>query len=476
MAELLELIEEEITNSHSVHEIKQKFTERGYLEEDIDKVLDKLSELLHRKGMASNKKNISVFTWKELLDRIGYGFASHQFVNILFMLSGASVFLIGLFNGLKSLISVVMSSFLQEYTKVHDIGKKFISKTGIVYGFSFLFIAWAITIQNVWLFGLALVVGSLGVVTYGDVYQQLMDHSLKKEKRNHFLAKISYYGLLITAACLLISGWMIDYTGLDGRYFTFFGQEFKMFGYLNSFFITAVALILSGYTISYVRHKNEKSKEGFHKFFGEYFNTVSKNAKSVMKNKYVLLLIIANMLIASVQVLANSYYGIFIYQEFQNVWMGGFTNVAVVFSIALIVSFLGPSVTKHAQRHIGLSPMLVFGTLLMSLMPLAIAINPSLVAIIIANGISIIGASIVGTSNGLFARKVLSEENRKLYFSSVSFFSTLPFILLIPAGAWIAQTAGFSNFYYLLAGIMVAIVMPLFFVLVLLSERNNEKL
>ncbi len=475
MAELLELIEEEITNSHSVHEIKQKFIDRGYLEEDIDGALDKLSELLHRKGLNSNKKNIRIFTWKELLDRIGYGFASHQFVNILFMLSGASIFLVGLFNGIKSLLSVVLSSFLQEYTKAHDVGKKFISKTGIVYGFSFLFIAWAITIQNIWLFGLALVVGSLGVVTYGDVYQQLMDHSLKREKRSHFLAKISYYGLLITAISLLISGWMMDYTGLNGKLVTLFGKEFRMFGYLNSFFITAVSLILSGYFINYVRHHSEKNKENFHKFFSQYFKTISSNARAVTKNKYVLFLIIANTLIAAVQVLANSYYGIFIYQEFQNVGYGGFTNVAIVFSIALIISFLGPTFTKAAQRHIGLSPMLVFGTLLMSLMPLAIAINPSLTTIIVANSLSIIGATIVGTANGLFARKLLNEKHRKLYFSSVSFFSTLPFIVLIPLGAWYANI-NLTNFYYLLAGVLVAVVMPIFFILVLISEKNNEKL
>lgn len=474
MTELLELIEEEVTNSHSVQEIKQKFVDKGYLEEDIDAAMDKLSELMHRRGLTKTKKNVQIFTSKELLDRIGFGFASHQFINILFMLSGAGLFFIGVFNGLKSIISVVLSSMTHEYTKVHDIHKKFISKTGIVFGFSYLFIAWAISIESPWLFAVALLVGSLGVVTYGDVFQQLMDKSLKKEKRNHFLAKISYYGLIITALSILISGWMIDFTGMDGRIVNYFGRDMRVFGYLNSFFITSVALILSGYFISFVSYKREKTYS-FKKFGKEYFSKISTNFREVLKTKYVLWLIIANTVIAAVQVIGNSYYGIFIYQTFKDSWFGGFTNVAIVFGIAVLVSFFGPFITKSAHKHIGLSPMLVFGTLLVALMPLVLAFNPNLTAIIIANTLSILGATIVGTANGLFARKLLSESHRTLYFSSVSVFSTLPLLALVPIGAYLASI-DYNLLFKVLSASLVILVMPLYFVLVLISEKNNEKI
>ena len=46
----------------------------------------------------NDDKNFSKLAIKEILDKIGFGFGSQQFINILFLQIGAPLFLIGLIN------------------------------------------------------------------------------------------------------------------------------------------------------------------------------------------------------------------------------------------------------------------------------------------------------------------------------------------------------------------------------------------
>ena len=139
---LLDEVKKEVSKSYSIAQIKDNLLRRGYLESDID---DALRKLINSKSDNKNKNN-RILGVKELFDRIGYGFASQQFINILFMLSGASLFLIGFMSGFKSALIQIISGFLKEYSKIKYIGKNIISTSGIIFGISFLGMAFAVVL------------------------------------------------------------------------------------------------------------------------------------------------------------------------------------------------------------------------------------------------------------------------------------------------------------------------------------------
>ncbi len=459
--DLFEIVEQKLAQNTSPNEIRQELLDQGYLEEDIDEALESL--VGGERGRTS--RLIRIFTGKEVLDRVGYGFVPNQFINILFYLTGANYFWLGVVNGARAILSIIVSSIVQEYSKLKKLGKSFISKSGYMFGFSFLGMAFATLIRSEIMFAAFLLIGGVGVVTHGDVYDAFVKRRLKKEKMNKFLSKIGQYGLLITAVCLLISGWLMDKFPMVGREtVTIFGSTYPLFGYLISFEITAIAFILSGYALSHV--KEETEKEEVENFLSKYWEKIKIYLDTFLHNKYIFLLVITSIIIGFTQILGNSYFGVFIYEQFQNVGFGGFMNVAVIYFFAIIASFLGPWFSKAVKKHIGLAPTLVFGTLLSSLMPLALAYNPNLYAIGAANALSVIGASILGVSQGLLARKLLRDDEREVYFSTVSIAGVVPFLFMIPLGAGYAQMQGLVPLFKVLAFTLIIVVAPLYMVLV----------
>jgi hypothetical protein len=467
-AELEEKIRQAFEQGRAIDEIKTELTSQGFLEEEI-------VEFIHNvKGPEQNKddkSNNRLLTAKEVFDRIGYGFASVQFINILFYLTGAGFFLIGIINGLKTILSLIISSFLQEYAKVKSVSKKFMSRAGILFGISFLFIAMAVVMKSLLLFSLALLIGSLGVVTYGDLYNQLVEQTLKKEKMGRFLLRISHYGVLITAVSLLLSGFLFDkFPAINATRINLFGKVLPIYGYLIAFEITAIAFILSGYVLHYIKEKKIEAQQvtGFLK---DYYHRVLVQTKDFVKNKYLFTLLFASSITGLVQILGNSYYGIFIYKQFNLVALQGFLNVAVIFTIAILISFLGPAFSKYLNKKVGLAPTMVFGTLLLAMMPLVAAYNPHFISITLANAFSVLGAVILGMGQGLLVRKLLSEEQRKLYFAALSIAVIIPFIILIPIGSWLAQAYGLLVLFKILSLVLLAIAAPIYFLLVIFANK-----
>src|SRR3989338_4911130 len=84
----------------------------------------------------SDNRHFSKFVMKEALDKIGFGFGSQQFINVLLFLSGASIFLVGVVNGLKAALSIMVAVLAQEYNKKKRISKRVIGFSGIFFGFS----------------------------------------------------------------------------------------------------------------------------------------------------------------------------------------------------------------------------------------------------------------------------------------------------------------------------------------------------
>jgi hypothetical protein len=479
---LKEELLKELTKNNSIYVAKSNLVSRGYLEEDIDKSLRGIIDIKN----IENDKNNKLLGFKEFFDRVGYGFASQQFVNILFMLSGASLFLIGFVNGIKTAIVYLMSGFLKEYSRIKYFGKNYISTAGIVYGLSFLGMAFAVVLRNPLLFIISLLVGSIGVIAHGDLYTSFFGIILRSEHRNTFLKFISYFGIFITAISLILSGLLMEFFPINGISFNFNPSwlnlaspiHFQIYGYLIAFEITAIMFIISGYLMSFIEEKREEvysSVSYVSAFMGSYLKTAREDSKIFIKNKKVFLLTIAAIIMTVVQVVGNSYVGIFIYEHFTHQFLGGFMNVAVIFVIALITSISGTMLTKAFAKSIGEAPMLVFGTLLIALLPLTIYYNPNLYAIGLATALSVIGGAVVGVAQGLIAERLMSEKEQSIYFSGLGFVSIIPTLIVVTIGAIIAQLYSLQVLFLGLGIVLALIVMPFYFILVLMVQREYSK-
>jgi len=470
MDEIEDRVRRAFEQERAIDDVKTELVSQGFLEDEV------VSAIQSIKGPEKSKEarsNNNLLTAKEVFDRIGYGFSSVQFVNILFSLTGAGYFLIGIVNGLKTIFSLIISSFLQEYAKVKPISKKFMSKAGMLFGFSFLFIAIAVVIKSLALFSVALLLGSIGVVTYGDLYTQLVEQTLKKEKMGKFLIRISHYGVLITGGSLLLSGYLFDrFPIFNATKIMLFGSSVPIYGYLIAFEITAIAFILSGYVLNYIKEKKIESQK-VQGFLKDYYRKVKAQTKEFVKNRYLMILLLASSITGLIQILGNSYYGIYIYDTFNSFAFRGFMNVAVIFAFTILVSFLGPTFSKYLNKKVGLAPTLVFGTLLLAMMPLVCAYNPHFLSMSLANALSVLGAAILGMSQGLLIRKLLNEEQRKLYFAALSIAVIIPFLILIPIGAWVAQFYGLVTLFKVLAIVLLAIAAPIYFILVLYANKQR---
>ena len=470
---LIDEIKRELAISHSINEIKSNLVKRGFLQEDVEKALYQMLNI--KSGVRS--KNENILSIKELTDRIGYGSASQQFVNILFMLSGASFFFIGLFNGIKTVLVTLLSGFLEEYSKVKQVSKNLISTSGIVYGFSFLGMSIAAVLKSPGFFAFSLIVGTLGIIAHGDLYLNY-SKSLLKPDRKTFLKFISYFGILITSAVLLISGFIMQSIPIYGLNIIFAGMTFKIFGHILIFEITAIMFIISGYLLSFVQDQSEKIAFSYSTFSNIFKGYLSENIGSYRifaKNNKVYLLTIATILTTIVQILGNSYYGIYIYNEYKNQFLGGFMNVALIFVIALIASLVGSIMTKKFAKFLGEAPMLVFGTLLIALMPITLYFNHNLYSIGLGAALSIVGSTIVGVAQGLLGEKLMNENELKRYYSSLGFVSIIPILLLVTLGALITQLFNLE-FLFLVLGITLAlVVMPLYFLIVVIVDSEYRK-
>jgi hypothetical protein len=222
-SELLSRVKRGIELGRESDELKRELVGQGFIEEDI---VEAIHDVRGFERSIDEKRNVRIFTFKEVFDRVGYGFASIQFVNILFYTIGANFLVIGLLNGLRSVLALILSSFLQEYSKVRQVTSKFMSKAGVLFGLSFLFIAMAVTIRSVPLFSVALLIGAVGVVTYGDLYERLAETHLKKEKLSKFLLNISHIGVIITGLAMVLSGILFDrFPILGAERFYIFGRS-----------------------------------------------------------------------------------------------------------------------------------------------------------------------------------------------------------------------------------------------------------
>ncbi len=454
--------------------IRTALVEQGFAEQDIDDTIRGEAGAHLASRDKGDRRNSRLFAAREFLDRLGFGAAAPQFINILFYQTGATLFLLGLFNGLRTVLSMLLTAVLQEYTKLHRVSKNTIAGAGIIFGFSFLLMAFALRMRMVWLFALGMLLAGVGVVTYGDLYNKFVRETLRREKMGGILMRLLQYGVLLTMLAMLLSGWIIDrFPEGTAASFRLLGMTFRPVGYLLAFEITAFAFILSGYLLSLISERREERRYRFGRFVSEHYAALRKHLKTITGNRYLILLAVATIVTGLLETLGQSYYGLFIFQRFRFLAFGGFLNVAVLYGLAIMTSFTGPWFTKRLHKAIGLSPMLVFGTLLLAILPFTLVYNANIAAVGFALIFSVIGGAILGVAQGLLARKLMDEETRKRYFMGLGVMVALPYLVLLPLGSWFTQAAGMQALFLAIGVGLVVVVMPLYFILVALANKER---
>lgn len=408
-------------------------------------------------------KNLSKLTIKEILDKIGFGFGSQQFINILFLQTGAPLFLIGLINSLRVVFGNLISFFIEKFQNVKT--KKLIGLSGIIFGFSFLLIAVAIFSKSVTLFAFAILLSSIAIVVYGESNALFRIRSDKA----YLIEKIMKYSLVITAISLFIAAYLMDNYPASGTsvLLNVFNNliSFKVYGYLIVFEIAAISFIAAGYILSKVREKSIASK-----ITPE--NLQLKDLSNLfIKNKIILLLIITSIIISLVQTIGYSYYGIFIYQNFNNVLFGGFLNVAMVFLISVFTSLIGYFITKRNSEVYRKFPILIFGIMMIAFMPFVYFLEPSLIFITIGTIIGVIGGSTVGVVNSLLVIELINFNLRQAYFHFINILSIPFFLIIAPILAYIAQIYGLSILFLSLTVILVVLIITLLIVGVIFKKE-----
>jgi hypothetical protein len=470
-----------LAEGKSPSQARMELEGKGYATADVAHALADATKPDVDVRTREERRNSRALSTREVFDRIGYGGATPQFVNVLFWLSQQAhpyvFFIIGMLNGFKTLLSVVWSSIMQEYSKVHRVSKNTIATAGIIFGFSFLFLAFGLLLRSIWLFSLSFLVGTIGVVAYGDLYQRFVQDTIRRERMSGFLRTIATWGILITAASLLLAGYLIDIFPMVGTPWelTLFGQTYsmKVYGYLLAFEITAFSFILAGYVSSLVIDKREDRKYPFWQFFREHYLIV-RSKLHVFRDKYVSLLLLGMLISGFLQIIIAAYSGIFIYSIIVKQYNHPFFVLAIIYAIAILFSVLGPFFTQIIHKSTGLAPTLVFGSLLLALLPLTLVYNPSVVAITVALCFNVIGGAIIGFAQGLLAQKLMTEETRRSYFQAQSFIIILPYLVLIPLVAWFANAGGLANLervFLVAAGGFIILVMPIYFTLVTISQK-----
>jgi hypothetical protein len=469
-----------LKDGRSLAQVRLELESKGFSTDDVAAAISDASQRSIDNRTVEERHNSRLLASREVLDRIGYGAATPQFVNILFWLSQQShpliLPIIGLLNGLKTLLSVIWSSIMQEYSKLHRISKNTIAATGVLFGFMFLFMAFGLLLRGtvgLIIFSASFLIGIIGVVAYGDLYQKFVRDTIRKERMGGFLRSIGTWGVLITAITLLLSGYLIDLFPMAGTPWSFelFGNAYDVtvYGYLLAFEITAFAFILAGYVSSQVTDKREPQKYGFWQFIREN-HQIMKHKMAVFADRHVMLLLLATIVSGFLQIIITAYSGIAIYQIFEN-YPWPFFTLAIVYSIAIIAAFTGPFFTQMIHRSTGLAPTLVFGSLLMAVLPLVLVYNPNIAAITAALCVYVIGGAIIGFAQGLLAQKILPEESRQAYFQAQSFVIIIPYIILIPLMAWSTMWLSLETLFLIVAAGMIVVVMPIYFILVAISQR-----
>lgn len=472
--DIVKIIENRIKDNKSAKEIKEELLSEGYSETDINSALNTIS--LSVDGSKVFRENYLLMKRKFFLDKLGFGIASNQFINILFSLIGAGAFVLVFFNALKSGLSNLFSSVFQEYTQRVSVNKTVVNIAGVIFGFTFLFIAGAIYIKSMTLFAISMLLGAIGVVVYGDLFKKYQDDSVGIKKKVLISPGLAFAGLLLTFIAMIISGLLMDMIPLEGKIFTIGflgGADLTLHGFLIAFEVTAIIFIISSLLLSKMKFKKGLEKVPFKEFIQDFIELTIRRGKQFFSNKNIFILSITTLFFAVFQTIIYSLAGVFIFDNFAGQWISPFVDIAIIFGLPVLLSIFGPLLSSKLNKYLGLTPLLVFGSILVAIFPLTLAYNQFLPAILLANLFAVFGAALIGTTRSLLASRLLNEVQRSLYYKYSGLILIVPYIILTTVFMLFTHQLEVQEIFKYAGFGLIIFLVPLFFILVFWSRKKN---
>jgi len=462
MSEAKDYIKKRLEQKAKPEVIKEELLVRGFLESDVDKVVKETT------GKDVKSSVVNRFVFREIFSKFSTGFGNDQFIYIFLYLLTGSYFILGITVGFSVVLSLLFSIFLYDYFEIKQVSKLMVSLTGLIMCLCFLLVALGIYFDMPYLLIIAVILLALGNVLHGDIYTKAYEFEVENNNQNSFLTRLGGYSLLFVVIGLLVGG--------------FFLENYKL-GYYYNFVIAAICLLLSGLILQSLIVKTKDLKNAsVMKLFKQRFSLIRQRSGLILRNKVVVTLAVASTLTALVQTIGNAYYGVFIYEQFTNSYFFGFLNVGVIFTVAILTSLFSIYIAKSLSKRYGNVPLLVFGTLLISILPLTMWHKPNLVNISMAMVCAVIGGAIVGLATGLLLSNYLSEQYRHWYFQTYSLLISLSYVIIIPFAAYIAQQSkyvffgeyisGLQMMFALLGFMLLIVVVPLYFSIFFIEKKK----
>lgn len=407
--------------------------------------------------MISYKK----YAGKELFEKFGVGLASQQYINILLSEIGVSYFLIGIFNGFKDLSSIFTAIFVQEYLKIKSEEVWKINLIGLLLGISYLLVGIGLFTNSIYFVGLTLIFIGMFSTYLGQVYANTYIKDIKEKVK---LRIFPQYSVIFIGISLLVGSYILDNYPMHGKLITL--GNFGVPGYFLLISIAAICFIISSQFLrSLIIKQRFEIETSMMLVIKDHFIKIFKQAPILIKNKIILIALIAGTMTGIVQTMGNIYYGLYIYKIFKYMAFGGFTNIAMIFIISISTALMSTTISKMLSKKYGNLPLLSFGTLMVAIQPLAYYFSPNLLAISMATMIGVIGASITGLSIGLLITHALAQEDITKYYNIFSFLLTIPYIIFIPLGSYYAQVFGLQSLFLILGLSLAFLVTPFYFIL-----------
>jgi len=463
----------DLLKNMSAHSAKVQLIKRGYEE---DKVESAIHQTL-KTSKFTRVKNSSIVLFKDFFDKVGYGFSSPLLLYVLLYTINAPLILFGIIAALKSFLTLFTSSLIKKYKQKYSIKRKNIATFGTIFGLIFLLIAAAKSLNSTMLFAFGILLSSVFVVIHGDLYSDYVIKKLSSARSTITAKAISYFGLIITAIAFVIAGAMLDYSAITINLGI---TVFTIPGYLLQLEIVALAFILSSYAFSFVKPDLEMAKDNFLKkketgFLTTYFQELKKDLSNFWKNKDIRTIFYGALFSGSFQTIIATFSGIYLFESVRNTVNNPFFHISLIFGIGIIAAAIGPGIARSFAKIFGQTPMLIFGVFLIAIFPLSIFFNVSYYALIIAHGISVIGASILSIVQSFILHNTLNEEEKKTYFSAITPMIAVIMPILIMLMTAIIFIFSFKQLFLVITVLILVLVVPFYFRLVIKAHKKHAK-
>ncbi len=431
------------------------------------------------------KKNNFYFSLKKVFDDFSFGLANIQFLNIILFLLIPSYYIIGLILSFKVLLKNFFENNYEYFFKNFDSEKNKVYIYGNILGFSLIFLGISATFKVKWLYIFTFIIIGIFSSLYIKGSNKLLQLSIPKDKRSHFLKFISYYGLLFTSFTMIVAGLILDSSNS-----IVLSNNIVVPIYTLMFFFSGILFIISSYMITQIKQLKfvEEKNNNYNSFFKiiknifvknlEYYDEFKNNTKN---NSFLRRMLLAGILFYSIQLSLNYILGLYFFELYNSFFL-----VSLLLASTIISSFLIPLFfDSKTLRSKGKSLILVLGTSLALILPLILFLfnsnffinffkqNFSINYELFFNGLTLLyfivaisGSSIAGVAFSRLNFDVLRIDERKKFMSILGFGINIFSAFFISIVFFLKELFSFSFSFFF-------ITLVYFFVLILFGKSLN---